>query len=193
MRKFLLIALISIPLVCEPASVPNEANVQTKSGLYVTAKEAFLMKSAPGGRRVVLIDVRDPAEIMFTGSTPITDIYVPYVIIDNSSFDARRQRYRARINPRFVRDTISKLTAIGAAKDSHIIFMCRSGASRSAPAANLLFEQGYRNVYSMVDGFQGDKIKNGPNRGRRLKNGWINSSLPWVWGISANKAYLVRD
>ena len=54
--------------------------------------------------------------------------------------------------------------------DSTIITMCRSG-KRSYYAAQALLAEGY-NVYSMSDGFEGDKN----DEGYRLVNGWKNAS-----------------
>ena len=43
--------------------------MRTKAGLYVDASETHAMLTRPEGRKVVLIDVRDPVEVKFTGST----------------------------------------------------------------------------------------------------------------------------
>lgn len=64
--------------------------------------------------------------------------------------------------------------------------MCRSG-SRSAKAANLLDQMGYKNVYTILDGFEGDKAKSGPNKGHRVVNGWKNSPLPWSYKLAKGK------
>ena len=76
------------------------------------------------------------------------------------------------------------------AKDAHLIFMCRSGSTRSAPAADALYELGYANVYSMVDGFEGGKAKTGQHQGARVVNGWKNSGLPWSYKLNPEKIYL---
>ena len=48
---------------------------------------------------------------------------------------------------------------------------------------------GYKNVYSLVDGFEGDKVKDGPNKGKRLANGWKNTSLVWSYKIDPEQLY----
>jgi rhodanese-related sulfurtransferase len=57
--------------------------------------------------------------------------------------------------------------------------MCRSG-SRSADAVDALTEAGIDvTLYSMVDGFEGDKNDNGV----RDVNGWRIAGLPWTYEI----------
>jgi rhodanese-related sulfurtransferase len=66
--------------------------------------------------------------------------------------------------------------------------MCRSG-SRSASATNLLSENGYKNVYTVTDGYEGDKAKSGDMKGQRVVNGWKNSGLPWSYKLDKSKMY----
>jgi rhodanese-related sulfurtransferase len=66
--------------------------------------------------------------------------------------------------------------------------MCRSG-TRSAKAANVLYDLGYENVYSVVDGFEGDTSKEGPAAGHRTVNGWKNAGLAWTYTIRPEQAY----
>ena len=40
------------------------------------------------GKGAVLIDVRDPVEVKFTGYTDMTDIHVPWKVIDASTWNA---------------------------------------------------------------------------------------------------------
>jgi hypothetical protein len=58
--------------------------------------------------------------------------------------------------------------------------ICRSG-DRSAAASHLLAEAGFKNVYSVVDGFEGDLATDGPKAGQRAVNGWKNAGLPWSY------------
>ena len=71
-----------------------------------------------------------------------------------------------------------------------ILVMCRSGG-RSAAAVNILAKAGYKQVYNIVDGFEGDDL-NTPgshNNGRRLVNGWKNAGLPWTYTLDPELAY----
>ncbi len=177
--------------VTSPAPAPQKAEMQTKSGLYITAKQTYEMKHNAGERKVVLIDVRDPVEIMFTGYTNETDIHVPFKVVDPSVFNEEGQKYQTVTNPDFAAEVQERLAALGADKDAHIIFMCRSGSTRSAPAADALYDAGYHNVYSMVDGFEGGKAKEGDHKGARVVDGWKNSGLPWGWHMESSKMYRV--
>jgi hypothetical protein len=67
--------------------------------------------------------------------------------------------------------------------------MCRSGGTRGAPDANLLFEKGFKKVYVVTDGFEGSSLKDGDKKGWRLKNGWKNSGLPWSYKLNKEKMY----
>nr|WP_321465726.1 rhodanese-like domain-containing protein [uncultured Desulfobulbus sp.] len=60
--------------------------------------------------------------------------------------------------------------------DPVIITMCRSG-HRSYLAAQELLSHGYNKVYSMNDGFEGDK----DSRGYRNLNGWKNLGFSYTY------------
>jgi len=80
---------------------------------------------------------------------------------------------------------------MGLGKDTTIILMCRSG-DRSAKAQDLLIQSGYTKVYGVVEGFEGDMAKDGPNTGRRAVNGWKNAGLPWTYKLDKAKMYFPR-
>ncbi len=186
----ILTALVVGPVLA--AEEPVKAAARTKAKLYVTAEEAYrlLIKN---DSKVVLVDVRDPVEIMFTGFTPMTDIHVPYKLVNGSVWDERRHAYLTYVNPTFVSDMESALSRIGADTQTPIIFMCRSGATRSGPAADMMYRRGYRYVYTMVDGFEGGKAKSGPLKGARVVNGWKNSGLPWSYQLEEDTMYRVMQ
>ena len=69
-----------------------------------------------------------------------------------------------------------------------IILMCASG-SRSPVAAGDLYDAGYQKVYFQVEGFEGIKAKQGPDKGKRVVNGWKNSGLPWGYHLKTEKMY----
>ena len=186
-----LIALLLVPLAftAVAADAPEKSSMQTKAGLYVDSPETHDMLTKPEGREVVLIDVRDTIEIKFTGYTDMTDVHVPWKIMDSASWNEKKQSYGGSVNKNFGDDVKSRLDALGISKQAHIIFMCRSGSTRSAPAADNLFAMGYPNVYSMVDGFEGGKAKDGPHKGARVVDGWKNSELPWGWKLERDVMY----
>lgn len=44
-------------------------------------------------------------------------------------------------------------------------------------------------VYSVTDGFEGDKAKAGPRKGERVVNGWKNAGLPWTYTLDKSAMY----
>jgi rhodanese-related sulfurtransferase len=76
-------------------------------------------------------------------------------------------------------------------KDDVILVMCRPGA-RSAAAVDELAKAGFVNAYSIVDGFEGDKLEaSGRYRnGQRIVNGWKNSGAPWTYQLDPRIVYL---
>ena len=160
---------------------------QTPQSLYLTSKQAYEVKSQ-NPHDSLFIDVRTRAELEFVGMTEVVDVNIPYMLHDKESWNAKKKHFVSEPNSSFsiaIEDTIKKK---GFTKDSKIIVMCRSG-SRSAKAANLLNNLGYKNVYSVVDGFEGDKAKSGATKGHRTVNGWKNAGLPWSYKLTVSKMY----
>ena len=183
-----LIALAS--LTAHAAPEPEKVTARTQAGLYLDAKEAYaLMQADP---KAILIDVRDPVEIMFTGWADGTDIHAPIKLSDRAAFNAKKSIYAMTPNPRFAADVQAKLDALGVAKDDPLIFICRSGSTRSAPAADLFSAAGYTQAFTVVDGFEGGKLKDGPSKGVRAANGWRNSGLPWSYKIDPDISYFEK-
>ncbi len=71
-----------------------------------------------------------------------------------------------------------------------LLVTCRSG-ERAAKAINLLADAGYKNVYNIIDGVEGDKVTDPANVffGKRMKNGCKNSA-PWVYDLDPEKIIL---
>lgn len=159
---------------------------QTEAGLYVTAVEAA---SILGNPDVLLVDVRSRAEVAFLGIPKRADKHIPYMVMPMlAAFDTEKGGYGLEINPDFPSAFKSFMEQKGAGPDTKVILMCRSG-SRSARAADLLAGMGYTNVYSMSDGFEGDKAKEGDMAGQRVLNGWRNAGLDWSYKISSAQVY----
>ena len=78
-----------------------------------------------------------------------------------------------------------------AGPDDTLMVMCRSGG-RSAIAVNLLAQAGFRNVYQIIDGMEGDSVDDPDSvfQGQRLVNGWKNSGLPWTYKIDPARLVL---
>ncbi len=80
-------------------------------------------------------------------------------------------------------DFLKKVKEVFQTRDI-ILITCRSG-SRSAFAVNQLAEAGFKTVYNITDGVEGDMIKDPESVfvGQRMMNGWKNSGLPWTYTI----------
>lgn len=191
--KILIAFLISIATLnlfamdINKAPIPKKKKAQTTLGLYVTAKNAgeYLSKN----KNATLIDVRSPSEIMFIGSASKTDIYVPFMTLDSSSYGKKHSNYAMKKNKYAIKEIIYELDKKGVKKDEPIFVTCRSGSSRAAPVVNQLALKGYTNVWTIVDGFEGGKVKEGKYKGERVKDGWLHSELDWTWKVPAEKLW----
>lgn len=159
---------------------------RTKLEFYLTPNDAYhALQQDPA---IIFIDVRGPAEINFVGHPAYVDAIVPLMTM-TLKFDAKRQAYRLKPNPAFVTEVDRAISRAGSDKSTPIFVICRSGA-HSAFAANLLAKAGYKNVWSLVEGFEGDK---NAETGMRDRNGWRNAGLPWTYRIRPEIAYPIEN
>ena len=156
----------------------------------ISAEEAYA-KIQLADKDVLLFDVREPVEIMFVGFTDAVHVIVPYLMVDRTQWNAERGVFRLYQNPDFIRQIQAELDRRGLGKDAEIITMCRSGSERGEPSADYLRDNGFVNARYVVNGFQGSVIKEGPQAGFRLQNGWQNSGLPWSPKMNKAKMYRV--
>ena len=132
---------------------------------HLSPRQAYaLLQENP---RSILIDVRSNMEFLFVGH-PRGAIHIPW--IDEPDWD---------INPNFVRQ-IRELLLGGIICDegegcAPIILICRSG-KRSVEAGNALLDAGLRDVYNVLDGFEGE-LDEGHHRSSL--GGWRFEGLPW--------------
>ncbi|AOS84423.1 sulfurtransferase [Chlorobaculum limnaeum] len=161
-------------------------NKQTIAGKYLSAQEAYEMVVKNPGK-LLFVDVRTPAEIVYVGIADQVSLNIPYELDDFSTWDGKKNLYRLNLNPAFTQKVAEALAAKALGKSDPVILMCRSGG-RSASAADLLTNAGYSNVYSVYDGFEGDMSK----EGRRAVNGWKNANLPWGYKLDPQRAYLPK-
>lgn len=175
----------SISFAYDASKVPEPK--RTSLGLYLDAKEAYAMIKK---EKVLFLDVRTREEVNFLGMPSLADANIPYMVMDGMhSWDDKKNVYKLEPNSEFVTLVGDRVKAKSMKKDDPIIVMCRSG-DRSSRAADLLAKAGYTKVYSIVDGFEGDIAKDGPNAGRRAVNGWKNSDLPWSYNLAKDKMSL---
>lgn len=120
-------------------------------GLYITAVDAYeAWKANPD--KIKMIDVRTPGEFRAVG-LPKMAVKVPL---------SRPDQF------------VSAVRKVADPKDP-LLVICRSG-NRSAAAVNILAKAGYKNAYTVVDGYEGDR----GSGGQRNVNGWKNAGLPSV-------------
>ncbi|PID42835.1 MAG: sulfurtransferase [Proteobacteria bacterium] len=155
-------------------------------GVSVQQLDTILQKNRDN---IVFIDVRDPVEIMFTGFTNEVDSNIPYLMVNRNQWDSKKNRFKLFRNPDFVKDIKALLKKKHLGDDAMIVTMCRSGSERGKPGALYLRENGFPNARYVIHGFQGGKVKEGPKKGFRIKNGWQNSGLPWQAKPDAEKIY----
>ena len=111
----------------------------------------------------VLVDVRTNEERKFVGHVP-GSLHVAWA----TGTSLVR-------NPRFVRELEAKLAKDGG-KDAVVLLLCRSG-KRSVLAAEAAAAAGFRHVFNVLEGFEGE-IDAQQHRGGG--DGWRFHNLPWV-------------
>jgi rhodanese-related sulfurtransferase len=117
----------------------------------------------------VIVDVRTTAEWSFVGLPDVSSL-------GKAPFKVEWQTFPSMVvNPNFVADLTSVLSAEGVDKDAPIYYLCRSGA-RSKAAAQAMIQAGWSNAYNIAGGFEGGLD---PASRRGTVNGWKAAGLPW--------------
>lgn len=124
----------------------------------VTPQEAYeLLQLNP---KASLVDVRSRAELELVGRIPFARTvewaFYPGMVA----------------NPDFA----AQLANLGLDKTAELIFMCRTGG-RSHNAAVVAQQQGFSQVYNMLEGFEGEA---NADKQRTKINGWKQANLPWT-------------
>lgn len=166
---------------------PNlTAGKQTVLGLYVTAKEAYEKWNAEPDK-VKIIDVRTPEEFLFVGH-PTMAWKIPVAV---QSYEWNDEKKEFPMKP--LHDFVSRTSKIAKPEDT-LMVMCRSGG-RSAIAVNMLATAGFKYVYNIVDGMEGDLVGDPASvfLGQRLVNGWKNSGCPWTYHLTPDRMLLPRE
>ena len=158
---------------------------QTRAERYLTSKEAY-EEIQVEEHKILFLDVRTRAEVEVVGMPTVADANVPYMLMaEPMTWNDDWGSFKMVRNQNFLAAVKERLEEKGLTRDDKVFLMCRSGG-RSASAADLLSEAGFTNVFSVVDGYEGDKEKNG----KRILNGWKNSDLPWSYKLDKKKMYL---
>lgn len=162
---------------------------RSASGWHFTATEAAAMKKDHGAK-VLMIDIRTRAEVMYLGMATPVDYLVPFLDFPEFwEWSDERAEFIQVSNPNFVKDIEKRLAAKGLSKQDPVVLICRSGV-RSNSAAGLLAQNGFAKAYSVIDGFEGDVAKEGEFKGQRRVNGWKNAQLPWSYKLDKARMYL---
>jgi rhodanese-related sulfurtransferase len=138
----------------------------TKKGVKtINPQQAFeLLRDEP---RAVLIDVRSNMEFLFIGH-PIGAINVAW--IDEPDW---------KINPHFAAEVRKVLLGGIACHEDEgcapVVLICRSG-KRSLDAGELLVKEGFKEVYNVAEGFEGELDD---EHHRSSLGGWRHHGLPW--------------
>jgi rhodanese-related sulfurtransferase len=106
-----------------------------------------------------LVDVRTAEERKFVGHVP-DSAHVPW-----ATGTALTR------NPRFARELENKVN-----KESVVLLLCRSG-KRSALAAEVAAKAGFKRVFNVLEGFEGE-LDSLHRRGG--SDGWRFRGLPWI-------------
>ncbi|MHC1727468.1 MAG: rhodanese-like domain-containing protein [Syntrophobacteraceae bacterium] len=167
----------------QQGQAPKDERKQTSIGKYATALEAYLMYRA-NPEKIAILDVRTPEEYSLVGHAPAA-VNIPSMLW-TGRFDAGIKDYPLADNPGFEAAVKSRFKP-----DDIILVMCRSG-NRSAAAVELLAKAGFKNLYNVTDGFEGDRIteEDSYSKGKRLKNGWRNSGVPWTTDLDPKLVYM---
>jgi rhodanese-related sulfurtransferase len=131
----------------------------------VSPKEAFeMLEKDPA---TVILDVRSRVEFDYVGH-PVGAVHVPWQEFPDWQAD-----------PDFVHNARLRLAdARGTASpenDLTVLTICRSGG-RSRAAAEALLDAGFRRVFNISEGFEGDRDA---ERHRGTRGGWRFHGLPW--------------
>lgn len=156
---------------------------QTTLGLYVTSREAYDMwKAAPD--RIKILDVRTPEEFLFVGHADMA-WNIP-AFLQTYQWDASAGHFAIKPNP----DFLSKVKEVFKTTDT-ILVTCRSGG-RSAAAVNQLAAAGFKKAYNIIDGVEGEVVDDPSSvfQGKRMKDGWKNSGLPWTYSVDPTRMLL---
>ncbi|MGD9384980.1 MAG: rhodanese-like domain-containing protein [Thioalkalispiraceae bacterium] len=166
---FLNTLLLSNAIAVDTSKVAK--NKQNSLGLYMSSNEVHAYMSSQGNKALFL-DIRDPVEIHTVGMPAGVDYNVAFKFIDTSKWDKKKSKFKLVSNPDYKKDVAARLNAKGLSKDDRIILICGSG-KRAAKAVNALAKAGYKNVYSVVDGYKG----------------WQKNKLPFEKKLDRKKIY----
>ncbi|MCY4305829.1 MAG: rhodanese-like domain-containing protein [Aestuariivita sp.] len=167
MRLALLTKFFTLAFVTSVSSTELPKSKQTVLKLYLTAQETkHFLDDNPNA---FFVDVRTTEEVDEVGLAEGINSLIPIFLKNTTG---------SELNPDFLPGMITATQKNNILQTDPIVIICRSG-NRSATAVDLLAKLGFRKVYTVTDGYEGDKAKSGSSKGLRTVNGWKNANLPW--------------
>lgn len=148
-------------------------------GGVLTPLEAYQML-IQDPEQTFLIDCRSMAEYELVGHPPMA-YNIPYKSWTPEGL---------KINHDFVKDVSEKFK-----KTDRLLIICRSG-KRSRNACSQLVGAGFKNVFNVSDGFEGDMVRDSssPHYGhRRYVNGWQHDGLPYTYECEKKLIYKLHS
>ncbi len=130
----------------------------------LTPQQAFdILEENPAAK---LVDIRSTMEYLMVGHPTGSD-HIPWM--DEPDWE---------VDPDFstrIRELMLGGLSEDAANSAPILLICRSG-KRSVEAGEALIAEGINNVFSVLDGFEGELDE---NHQRSSLGGWRFAGLPW--------------
>ena len=165
------------------ADSPIPEKKRTSLDLYLNAGQAWEKWSASPDT-IHVLDVRTPAEYIFIGHAPMA-VNIPVKFLKDN-VDPTTLKLNMPNNENFITEVKKRFK-----ETDNILVMCRSGG-RSAAAVNLMAKAGFKNVYNIIDGFEGDSLHDPDSyqNGKRIINGWKNSGAPWTYKLEKDLVYV---
>jgi len=148
----------------------------------VTPRQAFEMINKNPGN-TFLVDVRTRYEHMDIGH-PVGAYHIPWKFYSTEA----GKRYGKVLNKNFCKDLKDRFNT----KTDTVLLLCRS-AQRTIAASTAAVDCGFKedNVFNILGGFEGDKIKEkkSPHYGKRMIGGWRLEGLPWTYRMDPKLMY----
>jgi rhodanese-related sulfurtransferase len=164
MKKLISIGTLMFMLAAGNAMASNKC-VEGED-FCISPENAYQMMTDDAN--AIIIDVRTPEEIKYLGTPG------PNRIGDGAEVLTDRVSAADYLGKSFLKDVNEIVEDLD---EVTIITICRSG-SRSVSAARDLLNEGYDSVYSIIDGFEGDRNPV-TGTGYRDYNGWVVTGLPY--------------
>ncbi len=186
--KFIFLAVLIVIISSSLSLMASHKGVypvkRQHDGINIKPKEAYnIISKSPDSSFIV--DVRSRYEYQDIGH-PVAAYNIPVFFY---ATETGHKGYKMIPNDNFCSDLKARFRP---EKDS-LFMICRSG-ERSTTAAAEAMKCGFSKdrVYSILGGFEGDKIheEDSPFSGKRMVGGWSLEGLPWTYKMKPDLMYL---